>query len=196
MVIYCPKMDCHQLVPSHYFLNSCRHPLVEAFAWLESSLILKMRFANFLTHCGLVISVNQHWLRLWLGAWRHQVITWISVDVSLVKFYDIYLRAISQYVPKLLLCKMSLKFKHLWHQGSFCECTQPIRDEVTLQRCLSLAGRIHKVIPATSPRGHQVKFHPGAYWLELCKLWWIMQIISDAYLMVDYDSSVKCLRSV
>ena len=34
------------------------------------------------------------------------------------------------------------------HQGSFCVCTQPMRDDITLQLCLSLAGCIHKIIPA------------------------------------------------
>ena len=33
-------------------------------------------------------------------------------------------------------------------QGSFCECAQPMRDDVTMQRRLSLAGPIHKIIPA------------------------------------------------
>ena len=33
-----------------------------------------------------------------------------------------------------------------WIKGSFCVCTQPMRD-VTLQRRLSMAGCIHKMIP-------------------------------------------------
>ena len=32
--------------------------------------------------------------------------------------------------------------------GWFCLCAQPMRDDVTLYRRLSLAGRIHKMIPA------------------------------------------------
>ena len=32
-------------------------------------------------------------------------------------------------------------------QGSFYACAQPMRDAVIMQRCLSLAGRIHKMIP-------------------------------------------------
>ena len=32
------------------------------------------------------------------------------------------------------------------HQGSFCVCEQPMRNGVTLLRCLSLAERIHRVI--------------------------------------------------
>ena len=39
------------------------------------------------THCGLVtpfgdIDLGQHWLREWLGAWRHQAITQTKVDLS------------------------------------------------------------------------------------------------------------------
>ena len=33
------------------------------------------------------------------------------------------------------------------YQGSFCVCAQPMRGDVTLWRCLSLAGHIHKLIP-------------------------------------------------
>ena len=32
-------------------------------------------------------------------------------------------------------------------QGSFCVCTQPMVDTITLWCCLWLAGRIHKMIP-------------------------------------------------
>ena len=32
-------------------------------------------------------------------------------------------------------------------QGLFCVRAQPMRDDVTLQRRLSLAGRMHKMIP-------------------------------------------------
>ena len=37
----------------------------------------------------------------------------------------------------------------LWSsdQGSFCVCAQPVRDDVTMWRHLSLAGRTHKMIP-------------------------------------------------
>ena len=36
---------------------------------------------------------------------------------------------------------------HAMCQRSFCGCAQPIRDDVTLQRRLSLFERIHKMIP-------------------------------------------------
>ena len=39
-----------------------------------------------LTHWGLLmpygdIDLGQHWLRLWLDAFRHQAITWTNVDL-------------------------------------------------------------------------------------------------------------------
>ena len=37
---------------------------------------------------------------------------------------------------------------------TFCECTKPMRGDVTLQRRLSLAGRTHKMIPALSHRSY------------------------------------------
>ena len=56
-----------------------------------------------------VIELGQHWFRQWLGAWRHQVIAWINVDLSSKKFHGIHLRSIPQWVLKLLCCIMSLK---------------------------------------------------------------------------------------
>ena len=57
------------------------------------------------THCGLVkpigdINCGQHWLRWWLVAWRHKAFTWTNVDISLVRFCGIHLRA------ELLICIM------------------------------------------------------------------------------------------
>ena len=45
-----------------------------------------------------------------LFAWGHQTIIWNNIDFSLAKFRAIHQRAISQQVPKLLFCIMSLKF--------------------------------------------------------------------------------------
>ena len=56
------------------------------------------------------IDLVQHWLRQWLGADRHQAITWTNVDFPLARFCGIHLRVISQWAPRLLLCILSLKF--------------------------------------------------------------------------------------
>ena len=70
---------------------------------------------NELTHCGLVmpcddINWGQHWLRWWLLAWWLKSITWINVDFPLERYLGIHLRAISQWMLKVLLfCKTSLK---------------------------------------------------------------------------------------
>ena len=34
------------------------------------------------------------------------------------------------------------------NQGSFCVCTQPVREDIMIYHLLSLAGRIHKMIPS------------------------------------------------
>ena len=39
-------------------------------------------------------------------------------------------------------------------QGSFCVCTRPMRDDVTMWRCLLLTRRIHKMIPENDVRSH------------------------------------------
>ena len=58
----------------------------------------------FLTHWGLVTpygdrDLGQHWLSLWLVAWRHQAITWTNVDLS-VRSSDIHVRANSQEITQ------------------------------------------------------------------------------------------------
>ena len=50
------------------------------------------------------------------------------------------------------LGSLSILIFRSWHvcwfiQGTFCACTQPMRDDVTFQRRLSLAGRIHIMVP-------------------------------------------------
>ena len=65
-----------------------------------------------LTHCGLVkpygtTDLGQHCFRWWLVAWGHQAIIWTNVDFSLAKSCGIHMRAISQWVTKLLICIMS-----------------------------------------------------------------------------------------
>ena len=52
--------------------------------------------------------MDQHWLRQWLGAVRHHAITWINVDLSLMRFCVIHSSNIQQ-VPKLLFCVNSFK---------------------------------------------------------------------------------------
>ena len=41
------------------------------------------------------IDLGHHWLRLWLIAWQHQVITWTIVDLSSVEFCGVHPRAAS-----------------------------------------------------------------------------------------------------
>ena len=41
------------------------------------------------------MELGQHWLRLWLVAWRHQAVTWTNVDLSFVMSNDIHLDPLS-----------------------------------------------------------------------------------------------------
>ena len=71
-----------------------------------------------LTHCGLEtpygdIDLGQHWLRQWLVAWRHQVITWTNVDLSSVRSSCIHLMAISQEIHQSSMNKINMKITHL-----------------------------------------------------------------------------------
>ena len=49
-------------------------------------------------------------------------------------------------------------------QGSFCVCDQPMRDDITLYRHLSLAGLIHKMIPVYHCKTNHNKLF--AYFME------------------------------
>ena len=75
---------------------------------------LKLGCGYILTRCGLVtpygdIDLDQHWLWQCLDALWHQTIAWTIVDFSLVRFWGIRLRTLSQRLPKLIHCVMSLK---------------------------------------------------------------------------------------
>ena len=58
-----------------------------------------------------VIDLGQHWLRWWLGAWRHQAINWTSIDLSSVESSDIYLSNFTKSsITEINLKISSLKF--------------------------------------------------------------------------------------
>ena len=45
-------------------------------------------------------------------AWWHQAITWTNVDLSSVRFSDIYLTAVSQEMRQASFTEISLKISH------------------------------------------------------------------------------------
>ena len=53
------------------------------------------------------IDLGQHWLRLWLVAWRQQAITWANVDFSSVKFCGMHMKAILQELLMNSVCSMN-----------------------------------------------------------------------------------------
>ena len=67
-----------------------------------------------LTHCSLVTPygdkyLSEHYLRLWLVAWRRQAVTWTNVDIAPARSSDNHLRAISLEIPLQSFTKISLK---------------------------------------------------------------------------------------
>ena len=74
---------------SHSFVIEIFHMHFLALnIFITSAWWMKMAwaFAKFmLTHCSLVTTYDHkdlggHWLMQWLGAWRHQAITWTNAD--------------------------------------------------------------------------------------------------------------------
>ena len=53
-------------------------------------------------------------------------------------------------------------------KGSFCVCTQPMRNGVSMQHCLSLAGCIYKMIPVYYNPYSSVLHH--WHWANACPL--------------------------
>ena len=64
------------------------------------------------------------------------------------------------YVRYHSLTASTIQIMLIFH-GSFCVCTQPIRDDVTMWRHHSLDGRIHKMIPPFSGQ----YFHYGTVFM-------------------------------
>ena len=67
------------------------------------------------------IKPGQHWLRWWLVPWCHQAITWTNVNFLKAMFHNIHLREISQQMPRLLFCIMSLEITYNW---KYCHISQ------------------------------------------------------------------------
>ena len=71
-----------------------------------------------LTHCGLVMpggleDLARHWFRWWLGAIRHQAITWTNVDLPSMRSPGIHSRVIFTWILNTSVPNVCLKFTHL-----------------------------------------------------------------------------------
>ena len=96
-----------------------------------------------------------------LSPGRRQAIIWTSVGILLIgplgtNFSEILIEIITFSFQKMRLKVSSVKWRPcclglnviiMTTHGSFCECTQQMRDNVTMLCCVSLAGPIHKMIP-------------------------------------------------
>ena len=68
-------------------------------------------------HCFQLIANLIHWP--W-PRWQYQVIAWTNVDFSLLRFCGIHLKTISQWMPKLQICRMRPKL-NCWN---YCHVSQ------------------------------------------------------------------------
>ena len=105
--------------------------LVQVMAWCRQAT------SAYLSHCWPSFLLPYCFTRSW----------WVNVWLYLFVYLFIY----------LFICFSTAQFYPRFQgrftptvQGSFCECSPPIRDDDTLQRHLSLAGPIHKMIPAVA----------------------------------------------
>ena len=107
--------------------------------------------ASELTHWGLVTpygsrDLGQHWLRQWLGAWRHQAITWTNVDLSSLRSSDIHLRAVSHLIPLPPFTKIRLKIAYIRFHSNLPEVNKLTVDAIVsaVFSCICLA--IHVIL--------------------------------------------------
>ena len=122
------------------------------------------------------IDLDQHWLGQWLGAWWHQAIIWINVDLSLVGFRGIHQKTISQWVLKLLFCKMSLKIKLLKLLPHFTVTN----DELNIQD-----PNLVMTVPTDHPEYNTGKppaeswQYSETYFQFQCSFWWHYRLYSN-----------------
>ena len=133
------------------------------------------------SHCPLFPG---NWLIGWSGltlaqvmqvAWWHQAITWANVDLSLVRFSDIHLKAISQ---KPSITKISLKIVVLILCSNFPGANELTNNEACRVLVLSFWRVVH--------------LHVAKH----CKLFWIHQILSFSLTFSWYHLTLKaCFRT-
>ena len=95
--------SCHLLLkynsrlpPPYHTFTKC---IVIHYLAKIPQILLEHLLLIWLTHCDIAtpydsIDQGKHWLRWWLGAVRHQAITWTNVDLSSVRSQGIHLRAL------------------------------------------------------------------------------------------------------
>ena len=100
--IFC--LVCSVFSWSEPFKKNCNFGKTHLKAWTHILI---------LTHWGQGtpsgdIDLDQHWLRYWFVARWHQAITWSNVDLFLMRFHGIHLRAISNRATKPLFWPKNL----------------------------------------------------------------------------------------
>ena len=111
---------------------------------------IERKYKSWLINAQWHHRFGQHWLRLWLSAWRHKTITWTNVDLSSVRFSGIHLRVVSYAMPQASTTKVAFQINHLkfnWNLQGYIEVLQ----RVSVRPCLILlqvtACRLAAVTP-------------------------------------------------
>ena len=126
-------------------------------------------------------------------AWRHQTIAKISVDFSSVRFYGIQLRAISQWVPKLLLWNVSKTEDFL--MGLLVMARQSIRLPLVPHICIGEMCQhcFRKWRAACSAPSH----YPNQSWVIINwtlwnKIWWNLNRNKKMFILENASENVVC----
>ena len=159
---------------------------------------LSSTLRNELTHWGLVTpygdsDLGQHWLRLWLVAWRHQAITWTNVDLS-VRPSDIHLWASSQKIPQPSITEIIWKIKDVKFHSNFPGANEFIMTEINYHITRVLVDPVYKgrVYPICLRAAHH--YHWYHKWSQISEIETSSQhdqivtsVISDSIITVNVN---------
>ena len=119
----------------------------------------------------------------------HQSCMWHGPQMSMIKFH---IAILSTWVS-LMSSGFDLSIPVAQPQGSFCVCAQPMRDDVTLQHCHSLAGRIHKM----SPAGDHFVYVPSQWETTLhCNIFTHLLIPAVPWILLPDQSQGYCHKAM
>ena len=87
--------------PKQIYVQNKTHVDISGHMLDNNQVYVHSVYLLFSDDCDLMtpygdIDLGRHWLRQWLGAWRHQAITWTNVELSPKVFCGIHLRSISK----------------------------------------------------------------------------------------------------
>ena len=133
--------------------------------------------------------LGQHWLRLWLVAWRHQAITWTNVELLWVRSIGIHLSSIKQEILQPSITEISWKItflKFLLNQHTLGLMTFFINELGRIKfRCF---------LPYAVQCPNMVNFLPHPYKRHLIAMGWLLWVLTCFASILSHCCAVGNVR--